>query len=100
MTKSPIAFVLIAVVAASGSSQNVAITGRVTDNLGNGVQHTVIRMGMAALFAETDANGNYVLGGAVANAPLANPSQRATLSKSLCLSAGKSCSAFLKTIWS
>jgi Beta-1,3-glucanase len=89
MTKSPLAFIFMSVVAVSGFSQNVAITGRVTDNLGNGVPHTVIRMGVAALFAETDANGNYVLGGTVANATLPNHSIKGTAFKEPVYVAGK-----------
>jgi hypothetical protein len=89
MTKSPLAFIFMAAIAVSGFSQDVAITGRVTDNLGKGVPHTVVRMGMAALFAETDANGNYVLGGAVANAPLPNHSIKGNAFKEPVFVAGK-----------
>lgn len=66
MKKTWLAFIILAAVTVSGFSQVVSITGRVTDNLGNGIPRTIIRMGVAALFAETDSNGNYSLGGNVA----------------------------------
>jgi hypothetical protein len=65
MKRSGIILLLLAMMAATSFSQNVAITGHVTGANGKPLTNTLVRMGVGMLYTTTDSNGFYSLSGAV-----------------------------------
>jgi hypothetical protein len=65
MKRRGVSLLLLAVVAGTVFSQNVAITGRVTDPNGKPLTNTLVRMGVGMLYTTTDSNGFYALGSGI-----------------------------------
>jgi|GEM_PF-5202188 hypothetical protein len=65
MKQAPTSLLLLALIAGAAFSQNVAITGHVTDGNGKPLTNTLVRMGVGMLYTTTDSNGFYSLGGTV-----------------------------------